>query len=187
MVAMKHVPLVPTFAATIMLTMTASAAKPKREGFTLELGLGAAVTTISPDEGDSQTEFGLAPLSLSLGGFLSPDAALMFRLAGTSYFEDFLGETVQLCNCFYGGVVQYWPSDAFFLGGGVGIALFDDNPLFSNVDVEGESAFGMTARAGWAFYASRAYSFALVYEVFPAFYDSVTVVGQALNLQYQYF
>ncbi len=159
---------------------------PRREGFTLELGLGLGITHLSADLGASETNVGLAPLSLSLGGFFSPDVAVMFRMAGTSWFEDILGESVQLGNYFYGVAAQYWPHDHAFIGGGAGLALLDDNPLFSsNIDVESDSGLGLTLRAGYSFATMRRHSFALTAELFPAFYEGGTVVGIAFNLQWQ--
>jgi hypothetical protein len=76
--------------AVSALAGEARAEAPNREGFTLEVGLGAALTILSAEGFDTETKGGLAPLSLSLGGFLSPDVALMARRAGTSYFEDFV-------------------------------------------------------------------------------------------------
>src|SRR5262245_37636406 len=90
--------------AFLILTATteARAQMPVRQGFTLELGLGGAVTTANdqidafapggggiPVERTFRTSGGLAPLSLSLGGFLNPDVALMFRIAGTTYTPTF--------------------------------------------------------------------------------------------------
>src|SRR6185369_11259610 len=63
----------------------AATAQPKyiRHGFTMEIGLGIALTSVSSEDTsvDRPMSVGLAPLSLSLGGFLSPNVALMGRMA----------------------------------------------------------------------------------------------------------
>jgi hypothetical protein len=174
------------FCTVVAVSQPALADAPRREGFTLEVGLGMSLTTLAPDVGESETRFGLAPLSLSLGGFLTPDVAMMARIAGTSYFEEFGGDTVQLGSNFYGLALQYWPADVVFIGGGFGFALFDDNPFFGGGNrIAGEGGWALMARAGWSFATLRDHSFALVYELIPAFYDGFNVFGHALIVQYQ--
>lgn len=174
-------------ACALGVSTPAAAEEPKREGFTLEVGIGGAVTTIRPDAGDAYTRGGLAPLSLSLGGFLTPEVALMARFAGTSLFETFGGETLQLTNAFYGVALQYWPIDELFLGAGFGFAVFDDNPFSGGNRVLAETGVGLTARLGWSFITLRHHSVAFVYELYPTFYDGTTVIGNAFIIQYQLF
>lgn len=159
---------------------------PRREGFTLELGLGLGITYIAPDGSDSETNVGLAPLSLSLGGFLTEDLALMARMAGTSWFEDVGNDTFQVGSYFYGVALQYWLSDEAFVAGGVGYGLLADNPLFggsSGIDAEGGLA--LTLRAGYAFYTSRNHALGFTLELFPEFFDTATTFGTAINFQWQ--
>jgi hypothetical protein len=125
--------------------------------------------------------FGLAPLSLSLGGFLSRDAALMFRLAGTSHFR----YREQILNGFYGPAVQYWLSDAVFIGGGVGLGILAPNPLISSSS-EGKAGIAFNARLGVSPWSSlEQHWFGAVLELFPAIYERTRVLGIALNLQWQ--
>jgi len=159
---------------------------PRREGFTLELGLGLGITHVAPDGFDSETHVGLAPLSLSLGGFLSEDLALMARMAGTSWFEDSGNDTVQIGSYFYGGALQYWVSDEAFVAGGVGYGVLANNPFFSRsngIDPQGGLAF--TLRAGYAVYTSRNHALGFTLELFPEFFDKATTFGTAINFQWQ--
>ena len=159
---------------------------PRREGFTLELGLGLGITHVAPDGFDSETNVGLAPLSLSLGGFISSEVSLMARMAGTSWFEDLGPEDAQIGSYFYGIAMQYWPSDAAFVGGGIGYGLLALNPFFSSdLDVESEGGLIFTARGGYAVYTSRHHWLGFTLELFPAFYDNTTVIGTAINFQWQ--
>src|SRR5436309_387708 len=80
----------------------ASADEPIRNGFTLELGLGLGFTEVFPSVGGSISKVGLAPLSLSLGGFVNNRLAIMFRLQGTSYFQDVRGTLFTTVLAFYG-------------------------------------------------------------------------------------
>jgi hypothetical protein len=160
--------------------------RPRRVGFTLELGLGLGITHIAPDGVDSDTNVGLAPLSLSLGGFISSDVSLMARMAGTSWFEDLGSETAQIGSYFYGIAMQYWPSDAAFVGGGIGYGLLALNPFFSSdLNVESQGGLIFTLRGGYAVYTSRNHWLGFTLELFPAFYDNVTVFGTAINFQWQ--
>lgn len=159
---------------------------PRREGFTLELGLGLGITHLGIEGGDSETNVGLAPLSLSLGGFLSEDLALMARMAGTSWFEDIGNDTVQIGSYFYGVALQYWLSDEAFLGGGVGYGLLADNPFFSSDDsFESEGGLAFTLRAGYAVYTSRNHALGFTLELFPEFFDNARTFGTAINFQWQ--
>lgn len=158
-----------------------------RSGFTSELGLGIAHTSVSNEGGGGVSKIGLAPLSFSLGGFVTPDLAIMGRAAGTSFFgEDRNGKLVQTGNLFYGVVMQGWLSESFFVGGGVGYMIYGLNPLISP-NARMVAGWGLTARGGWSFASTRHHSFDLVLELFPSFYDGAKVFGTALNLEWQYF
>jgi hypothetical protein len=158
-------------------------------GFTMEIGIGAAYTSASSSVSSHEHQaFGLAPISLSLGGFLGPDLALVFRAAGTSYFRDANTRAGfdQVVTGFYGAVLQYWPSSSVFIGGGIGAAIYGTNPLIRSTHKFIEGGFGTTARVGWVFATMQdKYAFSLVFEGFPTFTKDSTVVGSALNLQWQ--
>ena len=159
---------------------------PRREGFTLELGLGLGITYVAPEGFDSETNVGLAPLSLSLGGFLTEDLALMARMAGTSWFAELAGENYQLGSYFCGVALQGWLSDEAFLAGGVGYGLLAVNPFFgSDVDFDSEGGLAFTVRAGYAVFTSRNHALGFTLELFPEFFDTVTTFGTAINFQWQ--
>ena len=159
---------------------------PRREGFTLELGLGLGITHVAPDGFDSETNVGLAPISLSLGGFLNEDLALMARMAGTSWFEDAGNDTLQIGSYFYGAALQYWLSDEAFLAGGVGYGVLANNPFFSESNgIEPKGGLAFTLRGGYAVYTSRNHALGFTLEFFPEFFDEVTTFGTAINFQWQ--
>jgi hypothetical protein len=179
---------------------TSGAAVPDRSGFTLELGIGPAVnvlfedlhsvTTFNPaapgtsgvvsEYTRTRAYVGVAPLSLSLGGFLSRNVALMFRLAGTSHFKN----RDQIVNGFYGPAIQYWLSDGVFIGGGVGLGILAPNPLISSSS-EGKAGLAFNARLGVSPWSLEHHWFGAVLELFPAVYERTRVLGMALNLQWQ--
>ena len=178
------------FVSVVLLVTTRVSAAPDRSGFTGDLGIGLAwtsapvtsvTTTISLSGEERSTEasregrFGLAPLSLSLGGFLDTNVAVLFRAAGTSYFE---GNT-QWVNAFYGPIVEVWPSDRFYLSGGFGFGVFGPNPLASETSVDPEAGFALDFRAGAALVSGRNHDVTLSLEAIPGFYENETVHGYA--------
>jgi len=165
---------------------------PEREGFTGDLGIGVSLTSVnskvdtiqtclpgvvcsSSSEPRTDTRFGLAPISVSLGGFFNPTVALLFRAAGTSYFVD--GD--QWLHGFYGPVIEVWPHDRFYFGGGVGLALFGPNPL-TNSNADPSTGFAIDLRAGVALVNATHHDATISVEVIPGFYGDDTVVGYAL-------
>jgi len=165
----------------------APAEGPLRQGFTLELGLGAALTHVSPDNGTSQTKVGLAPLSLGLGGFLTPDIALLARAAGTSYFEKGAnGDTSQFVSAFYGAHLQYWFTDRFMMSAGPGFMLFGENAFLTPAE-KPVTGYGASVRAGYAVLAIKHHVLRFSLELFPAKFKDASVLGSALNFEWQYF
>jgi hypothetical protein len=160
-------------------------------GFTIEVGLGISFMSSSSSQPFADhSAIGLAPLSLSLGGFLSPQFALMGRIAGTSFFRETVdGRTYQIGNTFVGPELQWWPSERIFLAGGVGLGLYGTNAL-QDVPKDyqfNESGLGFDARAGWVFaVGGKQHAFGLVAEFVPTFTKQSTVMGSALNLQWQF-
>jgi hypothetical protein len=164
-----------------------------RHGFTMELGLGVSQTSVSSDVGGREhSAIGLAPLSVGVGGFLSPRLALIGRAAGTSTFrDDANGKSYQTVNGFYGPTLQYWVTDRFYLGGGAGLALLAADPLgpTNNRGIQYiEGGFGLNARAGFAF-ALPGDHHALVLGVdgFGSRFEKSSTVAVALNLGWQFY
>jgi len=184
------------------LVAASAVAEPHHSGFTGDLGIGVGITT-RPVESFSEcfsttgacagvdtgvhkstdVEFGLAPLSLSLGGFLTPQVALLFRAAGTSYF---VGNT-QYLDAFYGAVVEYWPHNRFFLGGGPGIGYFGRNPLLSDGVSDYETAFALDARAGVALINGRDHDLTLSLEGTSGFYSDATLFSAAFLVAWKWY
>ncbi|WP_146646181.1 hypothetical protein [Labilithrix luteola] len=163
-----------------------------RHGFTMELGVGVSQTSLSSDVGDREhSNIGLAPLSLSMGGFVSPKVALLGRMAGTSFFrDDDHKRSYQTVSGFYGAGLQYWPSDRFFVGGGVGAAvLASDLYRQGSRDVRyTEVGFGGNLRAGWAFAElGNHHVFTLAIDTFASKFEKSSTLAAALNLSWQYF
>jgi hypothetical protein len=172
-----------------MSEKTWSQDQPVRNGFTLELGIGMSVMHIIPEQGDTLHKVGLAPLSLSLGGFFNNSMALMFRAAGTSYFKDNAnGDPSQIVLSFYGVHFQYWINDNLFVSGGPGLIIYGPNPLLkASGDPDPKSGFGFGIRAGYSFANWENNSLRVSLELFPSFIEGNTVIGEAVNLEWQWF
>ena len=162
---------------------------PRRSGFTLELGLGGSFANIESDR-ESQQKFGLAPLSLSLGGFFNRDIALMFRATGSSIFGSERGQTTQALIGFYGPAVQYYPNDRFYIGAGVGLGLYaTNNPALATASHPAfiESGLAFDARLGFVLIASKAHQLSIYTEVIPAKFDDTSALGLNLAVGYQFY
>ena len=120
---------------------------PDRSGFTLLLTMGVGFQKL---DAGRDWETGLGGLNLGIGGFLSPNLAVLFRISGTNvrYGEpyEFLGDIV---SGFAGPSVQYWASDSFIFEGGLGVGVVD----YEN----GGSRRGLGAllAAGYSFYHKK--------------------------------
>lgn len=177
-------------------TSPSSAPKPVREGFTLELGLGGAMTFISTqiqhvtyDQGqlssesstETTTQTGFAPLALGIGGFLSEDWALLFRASGTSFSH----EGKRWMNTFSGIAVQHWPSDRIMLGAGLGMGIFTATSGSSSGSATVDRGFSFSARAGYSIMSGQSNALRLAMEITPAFYEHTRVTGVAMGLDWQ--
>ncbi len=185
--------------SVVLLTCGTAAAEPRREGFTGDLGIGFALTSVpkgltpvsgGPTGGSAseqvesrELKVGFAPLSLSLGGFVSSDVALLFRIAGTSYFSD--GD--QFGHNFYGPAVEIWPIDRLYLSGGAGLAIFGPNPLTSDSNMDPERGWALDFRVGTALINSENHDLTLSVEVIPGFYEDVSVQGYALLAAWKWY
>lgn len=161
----------------------------------MELGLGGAMTAVSRelysttyDQGqytseafrETKTQSGLAPLSLSLGGFLTRDWALLFRASGTSFTLD----DVRYVNTFSGLAAQYWPSDRLMLGAGVGMGTFlatGTRSSSNNVN----RGLALSGRVGYSVLSSEGHALRFAFEATPAFYENVEVTGYAVSFEWQ--
>jgi hypothetical protein len=161
---------------------------PHRSGFTLELGIGFAITHIFPSVGGNFTKIGMAPLSLSLGGFVNNDLAIMFRMAGASYFrENAFGDLQDVALGFYGVHVQYWFNDWYFISGGPGLALYGAVFGRTSLDPRIKPGFGFNVRTGFSFASWKHHSLRFSLELFPSFFSKVKAMAETIIFEWQWF
>ncbi len=153
-----------------------------RSGFTANLSVGLGFTTLSPDEGEGDTESGLAGLNLELGGFVSPELAISLSISGTRFSKDFGSGfgSITFQNIFAGLVGQYWLNNKVAVGGGVGWAIFDTTDNGDNF--EGESGVGIKGQASYRFFRGLQATLSLV----PSFYDGGTITSTSFLIGYQW-
>jgi hypothetical protein len=172
---------------SILATTGLAHAAPVRDGFTLELGIGAAYSHASFDGASSLNEFGNSTLTLSLGTFVTNRLAIMAHMAGAAAYPTIMdGDRVLLTNQFVGLVGQYWLTDRFYVSGGAGAALWGVAWADDFKDVT-DFGFALSGRAGYSFANWENHSLRVAIEVIPEFFDSRTVVATALNFEWQYF
>lgn len=135
------------------------------------------------DETSTEFEPGLAPLGVALGGYFTPRVALLGRLAGTSYFRG----SHQYLQLFTGPVVEYWPSDRWFLAGGIGLGTFTPNPFTGSSVVSSREGLALDARAGAVLTGGPRHALTLSLELIPAFYENRARAGAALLAAWKWY
>jgi hypothetical protein len=159
--------------------------EPQREGFTVELSLGLALTQVeraTPCGGvgsvscsELESFFGIAPLAVGIGFFATPGVAILFRASGTSFFD---GGLVVLGH--YGLSAQFWANDWLMMSVGPALALLGD------VEGDGVLGFGIDARIGFSFLSIAHHSLRVALELFPSFFEEFAM-GEALSFEWQFY
>ncbi len=152
---------------------------PQRSGFTFEAGLG--ISLMQSDETDGDVGFGIAPLSLGVGFFLSEDLALSIRATGASFFQDF-GDTIGVFVLqHYGANVQFFIDDRFMVAGGPALSVIG---ALDGGDLD--LGFGVNARAGYALLSSRRINIRVLLELLMgAGHNEGAIFGQCLKVEFQ--
>jgi hypothetical protein len=161
---------------------------PIRDGFTVGVDIGFGFTTFSGDT-EADSEAGLSGLNLSLGGFINPKLAVLFRLSGTSFWLDTgFDESIQFSNIFVGGQVQYYAMPQLFVGGGAGLGVFG---AFFEDESDSTNGFAVNARVGYDVSQSSGSAWQVALEITPSFYSEdgfdLTATSIGLQIGYQSF
>lgn len=161
---------------------------PVRNGFTLELGIGVSFMHVLPKSGSTLNKVGLAPLSLSLGGFVNNDLAVMFRMTGGSWFrENAFGNLQSWVMGFYGVHVQYWFNDWFFVSGGPGFTLYGSVVGRTSLDGKIKAGGGINVRTGFSVATWENHSLRFSLELFGSFFQGLNVVAETIIFEWQWF
>lgn len=148
----------------------------ERGGFTLLLSMGYGLQNGGAGEGTSE---GLAGLNLGIGGFVSKDVALMFRISGTqaSYDQPGYGST-DVTSGVGAFDVQWWATKRlnFEFGGGFGFVS----------NSRDERGLGLLACVGYTVLLRGKYSLQIGIEDALMTNDNFTVQNVGFNIGFQF-
>jgi len=169
----------------------AVAGNARHRGFTFELGLGASYTYVNGSTGDryKASHFGYSPLSVSVGGFLTPTFALALRSSGAGHFPRNFKDSAS--TSFIGVTGQYFVSSDLFVSAGVGLGLMSKsrNWFESDSSTNYQAGLAFSGRIGYAFARSKPgknqNTFSVFAEAIPGFYRSNTALTSIVGLQWQ--
>jgi hypothetical protein len=148
-----------------------------RGGFTALVDFGAGV---QHDSGLEESAFRLAGVSFGVGGFLTDDLALMFRLAGTTVDYDLNGFEYGQSSGFVGPSLQYWLSDRLNVETGAGVGFWRGDTDEDNL------GFGLLLGAGYSIFNRGKHNLQLGVHYAPAFTDPGTVHNLGFTFGYQF-
>lgn len=174
--------LLVTLVALCVLVPARDARSQDRQGFTLLLSLGYGLQSGGILE---ESTDGLAGLNLGIGGFISDDTALMFRVSGTnvSYEYDLPFPYGSSSTDVISGVavfdLQYWATDRLNLEFGAGFGFVDADNLGD------DRGLGMLAGIGYSVLLRGKYSLQLGVEYAHAILDE-TVHNVGFNVGFQF-
>ena len=144
---------------------------PDREGFTMSFAAGVG---LQHDELGGETKTAGAGLNVGLGGYLSEELALLFRISGTNAKYGSLWQSSGTA----GAAVQYWVGERLRLEGGVGGG-------FWRYDEQSDVSLGLIVAAGYSIWHNAASSLSIGVEYAPAFTDPDTVHNLGFVLAWQ--
>jgi hypothetical protein len=167
--------------SAIIVAVTAGNASaqtsPDRGGFTFLVNLGAGIQN---DKGIEETGVGVGGLNFGIGGFATPNLAILARYSGTSVSYDTpVGDIGQISGVF-APTLQYWASDKVYLEGGVGAGVWV-------AEDESNSGLGLILGAGFTVWNRGKHNLQLGFEYAPAFTDPGTVHNVGITFGYQLF
>ena len=132
------------------------------------------------DASIGETEVGLTGLNLGVGGFLTRDVALMFRLAGTNVQYDVgaSGDYRQVSGV-GASTLQYWVSDRFNIEAGAGLG-------FWSTDDEVEAGLGLILGTGVTIFNRGKHNLQFGVQYAPAFTNPGTIHNVGFTFGYQF-
>ena len=152
---------------------------PNRSGFTLLLTMGLGLQS---NEFIDESTTGLGGMNLGIGGFASPNLAVMFRFSGTNVSFDSSnpsGRNTEVVSGVGGPAIQYWVNDSFNLEAGAGIAFANSDP---GTD---ERGFGLMFGAAFSFFHRGKNSLQVGVEYAPVFLDGANVHNVCIAFGWQ--
>jgi hypothetical protein len=161
--------------------VSATAAGPEREGFTLGFALGPGHLTAAGDDIDLGTTAGL---SLRLGTAIAPEFLLQLNLEAVRSEDEKTESGGQLS--FIGGSLQAYLHPRVYLVGGVGVARVTLDQT-GEVTAASERAPGLLLGAGVELVQTRHFALSLEGRLITASFESGTSSGSSVQLGFQWW
>ena len=168
-----------------MLTAPTVAQAQNRGNFTalVVAGYGVQLDVIEDESGE-----GVSGLAFGLGWFVSPDLALMIRMAGTAveyeFIEDDFGLPHVVTPIMVSGMLgidgQYWLTDRWNVEIGVGRGFVGQDGSDSD-----DAGLGLLGAVGYAVFLKGKFSMQLGVEYTPVFLGDRMVQNVGINLGLQ--
>lgn len=154
-----------------------------KNGLTFEANLGIGFIWAEADGQESDKEVALGGLNIGLGGWLSQQLAISFRIAGVTYSEDVGDQTARLSTGFVGPSAQYWVNENVWVGGGVGLGFV---ALSFDGETESETGIGLDLRAGYTFSTASENTWNVSFELTPSSIEDTNFYGFGILFGYQH-
>jgi hypothetical protein len=136
-----------------------------RSGLTLGAGIGLGGT--SADTCGDACGAGFA-YELHIGGMLTPQLALMFDISGVEH--SIPNSSVDTFNTMYLAAVQFFPTNALWLKGGLGLAHYNETDTFTGAQGDDTGKAVMVA-AGYEVYQTGPFALDLQLRLGESFYS----------------
>ncbi len=170
----------------------ADAAAPRDAGgFTLGLGLGLGVQTLTSEDSDSESEVGLAGLNLKVGGFLSPNLALLLKINGTVANRDIGVGEATFTQALAGPAIQYFFNERLSLDVGAGVSVRHTEAKVKTIDGDvtvsaDDNAFGLLGALGYIVGQSGEHALVLSLEVGAGLHEAGNVYSTGFVVNWQW-
>lgn len=166
----------------------------QRGGFTVRVNFGVGIANLALVRDDDpfverddfsapDVAVGCACESWAVGGFLTTDLALMFRIVGTTVFHDISYRDTTWRDDQFGGMgglaAQYWISDRFNVEAGLGVGLVE-------TPWETYKGLGLILGTGMTIFNRGKHNLQIGIEYAPTFTDPRTVHNLGFTFGYQF-
>ena len=159
------------FCMVVAFAGTASA------GGTFEIGFGGGTVTTRVDGKNDTAAAGSSP-TIGAGGRLDDRTWLLGRIS--------LVFAKDVSFAFFGGSIQYFPTDRFFVAGGLGFVEQDFDEPLPGTKIIGYGGFAADLRAGVNLFPDYRHTILLQLELTPTIYKDTQSLSAMLLASYQY-
>jgi hypothetical protein len=163
--------------ALVVVLVIAGVSGTAAAGGTFELGFGGGTVTTRADGKNDTMAAGSSP-TIAAGGRLGERTWLLGRISLV------FGKDASFA--FFGGSVQYFPTDRFFVAGGVGAVEQDFEEPLPGTNTTGFVGFAADLRAGVNLFPEYRHTVLLQLELTPTIYKDTQSMGAMLLASYQY-